>query len=241
MGRGIITERPRTCYAHDPLEMIRWDAIDTVLLDMDGTLLDLHYDNMLWNELLPARYGAARSLSLEAAQAALFERMKKMRGSIQFYCTDQWSAFTGLDVAELHHELVELICYRPNAERFLGWLRANGKRSLLVTNAHRDSLRVKHLHTGVIDRLDVDVSCHDYGAPKESAEFWARLQREHPFDPARTLFIDDNASVLDAAARFGIQHLFTITRPDSARPPRPDLAYPAFDDFAELLPLSEAG
>ena len=36
--------------------MIDWDRIDTVLLDMDGTLLDLHYDNTLWNELLPARY-----------------------------------------------------------------------------------------------------------------------------------------------------------------------------------------
>ena len=25
--------------------MLAWDEIDTVLLDMDGTLLDLHFDN----------------------------------------------------------------------------------------------------------------------------------------------------------------------------------------------------
>jgi putative hydrolase of the HAD superfamily len=59
---------------------------------------------------------------------------------------------------------------------------------------------------------------------------------QHPFDPVRTLFIDDNRAVLDAAARFGIRHLYTVTRPDSARPHRDGLAYPAFDDFAELLP-----
>jgi len=216
--------------------MIRWDDIDTVLLDMDGTLLDLHYDNMLWNQLLPNRYGAARNLTPADAQAVLFERMRAIRGQLEFYCLDHWSAFTGLDVVGLHHELVSLIRYRPNAERFLDWLRNAGKRSVLVTNAHRDSLYVKDLHSGVTSRLDADVSCHDYGSPKESGAFWTRLMKEHPFDPQRTLFIDDNDSVLDAAARFGIRHLFTVSQPDSARPHREGLGYPAFNDFADLLP-----
>jgi len=216
--------------------MIRWDHIDTVLLDMDGTLLDLHYDNRLWNELLPARFGEARDLPLDAARAQLLERMQTMRGSLEFYCLDHWSRFTGLDVAALHHELVALIRYRPGAERFLDWLRHAGKRSLLVTNAHRESLRVKDLHSGVVRRLDADVSCHDYGSPKESSEFWTRLMAEHPFDPERTLFIDDNDAVLAAARRFGIRHLLTVLQPDSARPHRDGLGYPAFDDFADLLP-----
>jgi putative hydrolase of the HAD superfamily len=216
--------------------MIHWDDIDTVLLDMDGTLLDLHYDNTLWNQLLPERYGAARNLATEAARATLFERMQALRGSLEFYCLEHWSAFTGLDVAGLHHELTALIRYRPSAERFLDWLRAAGKRSVLVTNAHRASLHVKNLHAAVVERLDADVSCHDYGSPKESREFWSRLMAEHPFDPGRTLFIDDNAAVLDAASDFGIRHLLTVLRPDSARPCREGLGYPAFDDFAELLP-----
>lgn len=216
--------------------MIRWNDIDTVLLDMDGTLLDLHYDNTLWNHLLPTRYGAAHNLAQDAARSLLFERMQALRGSLAFYCLDQWSAFTGLDVTGLHHELVDLIRYRPNAERFLDWLRSAGKRSVLVTNAHRGSLHVKNLHADVVSRLDADVSCHDYGSPKESDAFWTRLMAEHPFDPDRTLFIDDNDAVLDAAARFGIQHLVTVLQPDSARPHREDLNYPAFNDFADLLP-----
>jgi putative hydrolase of the HAD superfamily len=216
--------------------MINWQDIDTVLLDMDGTLLDLHYDNRLWNELLPARYGAHHGLDDAESNGRLQARMGQVYGQLDFYCLDYWSRFTGLDVIGLHDELVHLIRYRPGAEAFLDRLRATGKRSILVTNAHRGSVRVKDRHTALIGRLDADVSCHDYGAPKESPDFWATLAQRHPFDPTRTLFIDDNAPVLDAAARFGVRHLLTILQPDSARPARTALRYPAFNDFAEILP-----
>ena len=216
--------------------MIDWDHIDTVLLDMDGTLLDLHYDNTLWNELLPARYGAAHDLSEDAARTHLFSHMHQHYGTLTFYCLDHWAEFTGLDIVALHEELVELVRYRPSAEHFLDWIRAQGKRALLVTNAHRDSLRVKNDRAAVVDRLDADVSCHDYGAPKESRDFWDALMAEHPFDPARTLLIDDNANVLQAAGEYGIRHLLTVAQPDLGRPARDGLDYPAFNDFRELLP-----
>ena len=221
--------------------MVTWDAIDTVLLDMDGTLLDLYYDNTLWNKLLPTRYSEANAVSLEEARAHLFAHMQAHLGKLHFYCIDYWAQFTGLDVAALHaeEELVPLIRYRPGAERFLDWLRANGKRSILITNAHRASLDVKNTHSQLVDKLDVAISCHDYGAPKESPVFWERLMREHPYDPARTLFIDDNDSVLRAADAAGVHHLITVSQPDSGRPLREGLNYPAFNDFVELLPAHD--
>ncbi len=216
--------------------MIDWDAIDTVLLDMDGTLLDLYYDNTLWNELLPERYGALHALTPAEARERLLAHMRQHHGTLNFYCLDYWAEFTGLDIVGLHEELTALIRYRPSALHFMGWLRQRGKRALLVTNAHRDSLRVKNLHANVVDHLDADISCHDYGAPKESADFWNALMAAHPFDPHRTLFIDDNHHVLGAAAAFGIRHLLTVVQPDSGQPHRQNLDYPAFNDFRELLP-----
>jgi len=218
--------------------MIDWHAIDTVLLDMDGTLLDLEYDNLLWTEHLPVRYSERHALPLEEARDRLFGKMREHHGRLEFYCLDFWTRFTGLDVVDLHHhgELTARIRYRPNAERLLGWLRASAKRAVLVTNAHRQSLAVKDSRAALVARLDAAVSCHDYGAPKESPDFWRRLADQHPFEPERTLLIDDNAQVLDAAGRHGIRHLFTIRQPDSARPPRDALAYPAIGDFAEILP-----
>ncbi len=217
---------------------IDWHTIDTVLLDMDGTLLDLRYDNTLWNELLPRRYSQVHGVTLEHARRKLFAKMRQLRGKLVFYCLDHWASYTRLNIVALHDELAHLIVYRPNAEMFLDHLTALGKRSLLVTNAHRDSLAVKDRHANLLSRVDSDVSCHDYGAPKEHEQFWQRLRENHPYDPARTLLIDDNDAVLRAAQASGIAHLVTVSQPDSSRPPRLGLTHQAFNDFREIIPTS---
>src|SRR5574344_700514 len=51
--------------------MLAWQEIETVLLDMDGTLIDLHFDNYFWQRLVPERWGASRGLSLESARQQL--------------------------------------------------------------------------------------------------------------------------------------------------------------------------
>ena len=153
---------------------------------------------------------------------------------LEFYCIDSWTRRTGLDIAALHHELAHLIDYRRGAVAFLDWLRGRA-RALLVTNAHRASLAVKDRYSGLSQRVDEALSSHDFGAPKESRAFWDRLAAAERFDPARTLFIDDTETVLDAASGHGIGHLLTIRQPDSGRPPRDNLKYPAFDDFNELM------
>ena len=44
--------------------MIDWSQIDTVLLDMDGTLLDLRFDNHFWLELVPRRFAEMHGISV---------------------------------------------------------------------------------------------------------------------------------------------------------------------------------
>lgn len=215
--------------------MVSWDAIDTVLLDMDGTLLDLAYDNVLWSRALPEKFSETHDWPLENAAEHLFKHMDERKGQLEFYCLDYWAEFTGLDIMALHHELATLIRFRPNAQAFLEHLVVLERRSVLVTNAHRDSLAVKNQHTNLTPLLDAVVSCHDYGAPKESEAFWDALMREHPFDPTRTLLIDDNAAVLDSATAYGIAHVLTIEQPDSNRPPRENLQHPALTDFEQLM------
>jgi putative hydrolase of the HAD superfamily len=215
--------------------MIDWTRIDTVLLDMDGTLLDLEFDNVLWNQRLPERYASHRGISAEAARSVLFDHMRQTRARLDFYCVDYWARFTAIDIVGLHRELDHLVRYRPHADRFLEAARRAGKRLVLATNAHRASLEIKDARTGLVAALDRAVSAHDLDAPKESDEFWTRLAQIEPFDPARTLFIDDNADVLDAAERHGIAHLRTIAQPDSARPPRDALRHTAVE-FEDVMP-----
>lgn len=220
--------------------MIDWQEIDTLLLDMDGTLLDLRFDNTLWNQLVPDRYCEARSSPAAETREQLLNHMRDTRHTLEFYSLDYWARYTGLEIMALHHELAHLIQYRPGAETFLHWLRGKNIRRILVTNAHRGSLAIKDAHSGLCGAMHASVSSHDYGHPKETQPFWARLAENHPFDARSTLLIDDSQPVLDAAASFGIEHLLTIQQPDSGQPSRNSLAFPAFNDFAQLMPPAPA-
>ena len=48
-----------------------WTQIDVVLLDLDGTLLDLAFDNYVWMARIPELFAEANGLSIAEAQAAL--------------------------------------------------------------------------------------------------------------------------------------------------------------------------
>ena len=214
---------------------LNWQDIDTVLLDMDGTLLDLHFDNFFWLQHLPKRYAEHHNLSLNQVSKVLLQQMQDCQGTLNWYCTDFWSQECNLDIVALKREINHLIGERPHALAFLESLGVNGKQRVLVTNAHRDSVDLKFAVTGIEAHLDAIVSSHDYGQPKEEQTFWQQLHKNINFDPTRTLFIDDSESILHAAQQFGIAHLLCIEQPDSQREPRHTTTFSMIRCFSDLL------
>ncbi len=216
--------------------MIDWQRIDTVFLDMDGTLLDLHFDNHFWLEHVPQRYAQARGLSREQARQELFTRYQDVEGTLEWYCVDHWSRELGLDIALLKQEVDHLISVHPHVVDFLDAMRRLGKKTLLITNAHQKSLALKMDRTKLAGHLDGIICSHDLGYPKESHEFWRRLQQLEPFDTASTLFVDDSPSVLRSAQRYGIEWLLMVLRPDTREPARTTEDFSAINDFSEIMP-----
>lgn len=212
-----------------------WEHYDTVLLDMDGTLLDLRFDNFFWQELIPSRYAALKGLPHEEAVAVLEPRFAAARGTLEWYCLDHWSRELGLDVAALKREAEDHIDFLPNVPEFLVAIRELRKRAILVTNAHRGSLAVKLARTGLERYVDSIHSSHDLGLPKEDQAFWERLRAIEPFEPPRTLLVDDSLPVLRAAHAYGIARVVAILRPDSTRPPNEADDFHAVDSVADLL------
>lgn len=212
-----------------------WQTIDTVLLDMDGTLLDLHFDSHFWLEHLPRRYVELHQLD-EASQRELQARIVGEQGTLDWYSLAYWSRELDVDVVALKREVQHLIGLRGDALDFLQWLKKTHPRVVLATNADRASLALKLPLTGLEPYLDAIVSSQDVGAAKEDQAFWHALQACQPFDPARTLFIDDNPRVLESARTYGIRHLLGIKQPDSQRPERELQAFTALGRFAEIFP-----
>ena len=216
--------------------MIDWTAVDSVFLDMDGTLLDLHFDNHFWLEYVPRRYAEARGMDFAQAHAELLARYRSREGTLEWYCVDHWSRELGLDIALLKAETEHLIAVHPQVVDFLEALARREKRRVLVTNAHQKSLALKMEKTRLAGHFERIICAHDLGAPKESPEFWPRVRALEPFDRTRTLFVDDSPSVLRTARDYGFRWLLAVLAPDSKSPPRAIAGFPAIRHFAELLP-----
>lgn len=215
--------------------MLDWSAIQTVFLDMDGTLLDLHFDNHFWLEHVPLRYAEKHGLSPEAAQNALAPRYRKVAGTMDWYCVDYWSRELELDIARLKEEVEHLIAVHPHVTDFLAAVRASGRRTVLVTNAHHKSLALKMRKTRLDGELDAVICAHDFGVPKEHPEFWGRLQAVERFDPARTLLVDDSLPVLRSARNYGMTHLLAVRQPDTRQPEKDVAEFDAIGSFLDIF------
>jgi len=198
------------------------------MLDMDGTILDLAFDNYVWRKLVPERYAKRENLPLKTALKRLYAKYSAIQGDLEWYCLDRWSERLGFDVLQLHHEVHHRIEYLPGARVFLEAVKARDIEVLLVTNSHPGTLTLKDKALGFSDYFDGLHSSHSYGYAKEHQKFWPALQEEVGFDPATTLFVDDTVPVLQSAADYGVEMLVAITRPDSGEPVQTN------DDFAGI-------
>lgn len=216
-----------------------WNNIDTVFLDLDGTLLDLHFDNHFWLEYVPVCYADKHDLSREQAYEALMDRYKEVKGRLEWYCVDFWTRELELDITQLKHEVSHKIAVHPQVRDFLQAIRDKGRRIVLVTNAHPASLTLKMNKTGLDVYFDRIINSHDLGLAKEHDGFWRQLHTVEPYDPARTLLIDDNIEVLESAEHYGIAHLLAVSRPDSQGVEVETQHFFALDSFRQITPVKD--
>ena len=215
--------------------MLNWSKISTVLLDMDGTILDLHFDNHFWQHHLPMRYSESEQISLEQAKENLANHYEKVAGTIDWYCLDYWAEKTKLPIQALKREIQHLISLRSDAEDFMVALRESGREIILVTNAHPESLALKIERTQLDKYFDVLYSTHEFGVTKESQLLWQRLYDKQGFTLENTLFVDDSLNILASAQQYGFEHLLAVENPDSQKVPLTITDYPSTSDFRTLI------
>jgi putative hydrolase of the HAD superfamily len=222
------------------LSKLAWKNIHTVLLDMDGTLLDLHFDNHFWLEHLPKKLAEKHGISLQAAKGIMAVDYEEVMGTLSWYCLDFWTEKLDIDIVEAKREIEHLISMREDSLPFIDALKASGREVILVTNAHPDSLSLKVEHTQLDKHIDQLISTHEFAVTKESQVLWQKLQAKLGFNPQHTLFVDDSLGILKAAQDFGIKHLLAVSNPDSQQPVREISEFPSIRDYRYLLKDIEA-
>ena len=213
-----------------------WKNIDTVLLDMDGTLLDKHFDDHFWEEYVPMQYALKNGISEAEAREDLMPRYRSQEETLDWADLDFWTEQLGLDIPRLKRQVQHLISIHPNVVRFLNGVRAANKKIYLVTNAHSKTLELKMERTSLTEMFDGIVTSHEMGMPKEDPAFWQALSGVVPFEPLRTLLGEDTEAVLRSASLYGIRYLVFVSGASSSKAPEPSKNYLSVRDFGEIMP-----
>lgn len=214
---------------------LQWQDIDTVLLDMDGTLLDLYFDNYFWLTHLPKRYSQIHQKDFAAIKQQLDSDYQALQGQLKWYCFDHWAQKLNLDIMALKHEVAHLIQIRESVPEFLTALKQAGKQVIMLTNSHPDGVKLKLDKTGLAGYFDKIYSTHQFGYSKESQKLWQALKTDLHFESSKTLFVDDSLVILQAAKTFGIKHLVAVANPDSQQPSRKINEFNAIEDYWEMI------
>jgi len=220
--------------------LIDWNNIDTVLLDMDGTLLDRHFDDHFWLEHVPKRWATRNHTSIEYAKEFLYALFKSQENSLNWTDLDYWSDRLELDIPLLKREVEHLIAVHPFVIEFLMFLKRHAKEVWLVTNAHSKTLELKMKNTRIGPYFDGIISAHQVGLPKEDDRFWGRLQNFINYRSDRTMLGEDSEANLATAERFGIRYLIYISRYSSKITPRKSESFPTIEYFNRLIPETGA-
>lgn len=221
--------------SHTSQTSLDWSQIDHVLLDMDGTLLDRHFDNFFFEEELPRRYAAMHGLTFEAARERLMAMYRSVEGELAWTDLHYWTRRVGIDVVAMHKELDYLIGFLPGAEAFLSELRGRGKRIIVLTNAHQAGVEVKSAKTGLNRYVDRIVDAFEVGYLKMRPEYWPACQRLVGFNPMKSLYVDDDESCLGAAKQFGISGIVHSAKSSSQLPPVQSNHFTSVERLSQLV------
>jgi putative hydrolase of the HAD superfamily len=217
---------------------IDWNEIDTVLLDMDGTLLDRHFDDHFWLEHVPARWAARNGKDLEFARKHLYALFRSQENTLNWTDLDYWSESLNLDIPLLKKEIEHLIDVHPFVIEFMLFLKQHRKTVWLVTNAHSKTLDLKMKKTMLGPYFDGIISAHQVGLPKEDHRFWPALQDFIPYTPERTMLGEDSETNLITAAAYAIKYLIYVGRYSSTATPQTSQQFATIHYFNQLIPAS---
>ncbi|KAE9527815.1 GMP/IMP nucleotidase [Testudinibacter aquarius] len=217
------------------MKIIDWDNIDTILFDLDGTLIDLHLDAYFWKQLVPQTYADKEGLDAQTCHARIQQLYRDIEHSMQWYDIDHWAKTLDLPIREMQRQHALNTQVRSGVYPLLESLQKLDKQLILLTDSHPFSLQVKMDNCNLSSYFEQLLSSHQFQRPKMHSALWQSVYQHCQLNPDRTLLIDDMEPVLDQAKSNQMAYTLGITTPDSQQPPKQFNNHPSITDFQTLL------
>ena len=205
------------------------------MLDMDGTILDLAYDNFMWMQHVPSLWAEQNDMSLADAQRYLLQKFGAAQGDLRWYCLDHWSEHLGLDVHQLHRDNHHMIDFLPGARAFLERIREADVQLLLVTNSHQYTLDLKHEVTGLVEVLRWRAHLARVRLREGAPGILARVAGRRRFQSRDHDVRGRQSSGISERGNLGVAHPVAISRPDTSGPPTEQDDFVSVDGISELI------
>ena len=129
---------------NDTLITMNLKGMKNFLIDMDGVLLDIAYDNFFWQKHIPQIYANEKGCDLDQAIKITHTLFHYKKGSRDWYDLDYWSNMLDIDIEKQKKakESFEKIRLYEGSISCLEKLKGKMK-MILITNAHRKTLNIK--------------------------------------------------------------------------------------------------
>ena len=132
-----------------------------IMFDMDGTLLDLAFDDLIWNHKLPERHAQAHQCTLAQSHDTLYAFYQELKHTLSWYSSLYWTAKVGVDVLQLQYDFKDKIGPRTGCFELLKALNEQGYRCWLLTNADCAGLKLKLENVDLSPYFEVMISSEE--------------------------------------------------------------------------------
>jgi HAD superfamily hydrolase (TIGR01549 family) len=166
-----------------------------ISFDLDGTLVQGKFGEMVWHHGIPGIYAEKHGISLEEAQRLIFKEYEIIGdANLLWYDVEYWIAKFSIPVSA--HELLDTytmhIALTPHAAEVLRSLKAR-YRLVLASNAARIFVEKELTHAGLTDYFEYVVSAtSDLGMVKKEERFYRRLAAGLGVSPGDLVHVGDH-------------------------------------------------
>jgi len=174
---------------------LRGNAKPYLSFDLDGTLVDLAFTDLVWHCGIPELFARRAGMELPRAQEVVLQEYRKVGdGALEWYDIAYWFRYLNLpgEWEDLLGHYASQVRVYPEVPDVLNRL-AERYSLIVLSNAAREFIEVEMREGGLAGYFDLVVSAtSDFGLVKKSPEFYRRICELLGVHPQQLIHVGDH-------------------------------------------------